>query len=301
MKASNIYVGINGATIALTSGKAIAAFPARKGEDKSYFLMESGKLATMKGARINGIGVPRFLKDHGFEVAQPGDSNAELVADLLDVLEGTTLVETASRTKASELQREFGGKDCIFVPFDEDQPTAAVKVEEPNGIQHVHFDLVSGFSSGSVGIDYLPSSNLGSDIVLSSGWLVGPDGDSHSMPRNTEYGGTVERAVYVICNCGLGSLVGAKNLTMDESAPEDAPFPRGLLELAVANGDVVQVGITAGDELGVVYRRAGEALYSRSGMTKPRLGEVIGCIAAVLVRVAELDAAPVKKAPKKAS
>jgi len=301
MKASNIYVGINGATIALTGGKAVAAFPARKGEAQSYFLMESGKLVVVKGARINGVGVARFLKESGFEVALPGDSNAELVADSLDVREGTKLVETASRKKASELQRTFGGKACVFVPFDEDKPAVTVVVEERSGIEHVLFDLASGFSSGAVGIDYVPTSKLGSDIALSSGWVVGPDGDANSMPRNTEYGGTIELAVYVICNSGLGSLVGAKNLAMDVTAAEDAPFPRGLLEFVVANGDLVQVGITGGDELGVVYRRGGEVLYSRSGLTKPRLGEVIGCIAAVMVRVAELDAAPVKKALKKAS
>lgn len=300
MKISNIYVGLNGATIGLSSGKAIAAYPARKGDDRSHFLMESGKLVQVKGARINGIGVARYLKENGFGLAQPDDLNAQRVADLLDVLEGTKLVETASRTKAVELQRIFGGLDCTFVPFDETRAITPIKVDEPNGIQHLLFDLETGFSSGGVDIEYVPGSDLGSTIALSSGWIVGPEGDAGSMPRNTEYGGTVERAVYIICQCGLGTLVGAQHLEMDESAPADAAFPRGMLQFAVENGDVVQVGIDAGDELEVVYQREGKTLYSRSGMTHPRLGEVIGCIAAVLVRVAELDAVPIKKVARKA-
>ncbi|MBC8737322.1 hypothetical protein F6X40_10935 [Paraburkholderia sp. UCT31] len=301
MKVSNVYVGINGATIGLTSGKAIAAYPARKGEDKSHFLMESGKLVQVKGARINGVGVPRFLKESGFELAQPGDSNAERVADLLDVREGTELVEAASQTKAAELQKKFAGQDCTFVPFDESRPCVTVKVEAPRNSRSMLLDLSTGFSSGVIDIAYVPGRDIGMEVALSSGWLVGPAGDAGSMPRNTDYGGIVEKAVYVICNCGLGALVGAQNLVPLDNAPEDAPFPRGLLEIAQANGDIVQVGITGVDELEVVYRRAGEVLYSRSGMAKPRLGEVIGAIAAVLVRVGELDAPPVKKALKKTS
>jgi hypothetical protein len=300
MKLSNIYVGLNGATIGLSSGKAIAAYPARKGDDRSHFLMESGKLVQVKGSRINGIGIARYLKEHGFGLAQPDDLNAQRVADLLDVLEGTKLVETASRTKAAELQRLFGGQECTFVPFDESRAITSIKVDAPNGIQHLLFDLETGFGSGGVDIEYVPSSDLGSTIALSSGWIVGPEGDAASMPRNTEYGGTVERAVYIICQCGLGTLVGAQHLEMDENAPVDTPFPRGMLQFAVESGDLVQVGIDGGDELGVVYQRNGQILYSRSGMTYPRLGEVIGCIAAVLVRVAELDAVPVKKAERKA-
>jgi len=301
MKQEQIYVGINGATLTLTKGKAVAVFPPRKGENGSHMLLESGQVVKVSGTRINGVGVPRYLKENGFALAEPGNALAARLADLVDIRDGTDLVEAASRVQAAELQRKFAGQTCTFVPFDESQPSVAVQVQESKGSQAISFDLRAAFSSGTVGIAYVPGGRLGLEIALSAGWLVGPDGDVGSMPRNTEYGGLVEQAVYVICNCGLGTLVGARNLVADDEAPVDAPYPRGLLEFAVANGDRVQVGGTGCDELEVVYRRAGDVLYSRSGMTKARLGEVIGDIAAVMVRVGEMDARPAKKAGTKAA
>ena len=301
MKQEQIYVGIDGATLALTKGKAVAVFPPRKGETASHMLLESGQAVKVAGTRINGVGVPRYLKEHGFALAEPGNALAARLADLVDVQDGTDLVEAASQTKAAELQQQFAGQACTFVPFKEAEACVAVQVKEPKGHQTISFDLRHGFSSGTVEIVYVPGGRLGTELALSSGWLVGPDGDADSLPRNTEYGGLVEQAVYVICNCGLGSLVGALNLKADAAAPVDAPYPRGLLEFAVATGDRVQVGSTGCDELEVVYRRAGEVLYSRSGMSNARLGEVIGDIAAVMVRVGEMDARPAKKAGKKSA
>ena len=301
MKANNILVGINGATLTLTKGKAVAALPPQKGENFSYMLMDSGQLAKVQGSRINGVGVARFLKENGFELAQPGDPLAAKLADLVDIREGTALVEEASVKKTAELQRQFAGQTCTFVPFDEERPSEVVTIEAPRGGTITSFDLTSGFSSGAVQTEYRPGSTFGMDLPLSSGWLVGPDGDATEMPRNSSYGGLVERAVYVICNTGLALLVGAKNLVMDDNAAESAPYPRGLLELALPNDDRIMVGISGGDELEVAYLREGYTLYSRTGMTHPRLGEVIGAIAAVMVRVGELDAEPVKKPRKKAA
>ena len=301
MKQEQIYVGINGATLTLTKGKAVAVFPPRKGENGSYMLLESGQAVKVRGTRINGVGVPRYLKENGFALAEPGNVLAARLADLVDIQDGTDLVEAASQTRAAELQRQFAGQACTFVPFDESQTSVSVQVLEPRGSQTISFDLTAAFSSGTVGIAYVPGGRLGSELALSAGWLVGPDGDAGSVPRNTEYGGLVERAVYIICNCGLGTLVGARNLVADDESPVDAPYPRGLLEFALANGDRVQVGSTGCDELEVVYRRAGDVLYSRSGMTNARLGDVIGNIAAVMVRVGEMDARPAKKAKNKAA
>lgn len=303
MKASNIFVGINGATLALTKGRAVAVFPPQKGGDAvSYALMESGKLARIAGARWNGVGVPRYLKENGFELVDlqvnPGADLAVRLADMLDVQEGLKLVEAASETKATELQRDFARQSCTFVPFDETKASSAVKIEAPGYSRTVSFDLVEGFSSGAVRIDYVPGSNLGFDLAMSAGWLVGPTGDAAAMPRNTEYGGTVEKAVYVICNCGLGTLVGERNLVADA---RNAAFPRGLMKFALENGDVVRVGVDGGDDLRVAYFRGEEIQYIRSGMYEVRLGDVIGAIAAVIVRVREKDAAKTKKAMKKAA
>ncbi|KWA83964.1 hypothetical protein WL29_21595 [Burkholderia ubonensis] len=294
-------MGVNGATLTLTKSKAVAALPPQKGENFSYMLTQSGQLAKVPGGRICGVGVARYLKENGFAQAHPGDPVASKLADLIDIQEGIALVEAASVQKAAELQRQFAGQVCTFVPFDEERPSEAVTVAVPRSGTVTSWDLTSGFSSGTVETEYRPGSPYGMSLALSSGWLVGPDGDASQMPRNTGYGGLVERAAYIICNTGLAQLVGAKNLMMDETAAENAPYPRGLLELVRPNGDRIQVGIDAGDEVGVAYQRGGALLYSRAGITQPRLGEVIGAIAAVMVRVGEMDAEPVKTPRKKAA
>lgn len=306
MKTQKIYVRVNGATLQLSNGRAVAVYPPQKGEPVSYMLTESGKMVAVKGARIQGVGIPRFLQDNGFALARPGDEAAARLADLLDVKEGTKLVEEASYKRVAEIQRSFANQEALFVPFDEEKIVVPIKVDAPQGRQTSSFDLTTGFSSGCVHVGYIPG--VGSDIAIASGWILGTAGSADRMLRNTEYGGLMERAVYVICNSGLGTLVpGYEHLAMPSSTTVDDPFPRGMMAFTLANGDLVQVGADGGDDLSVKYWRMSEdgtqktQLYSRTGMTHPRLGEVIGCIAAVLVRVAELDAQPVRKATKKAA
>lgn len=298
MKASKIYVGVNGATLSLTNGKGVAVYPAQKGDKESYILMDSGKKAVLKGSRINGVGVARFLTENGFALAEPGNSQAAILADMLDCQDGTKLVEEASQRKAAQLQHRFANQVCTFVPFASEKPVLQVTVTEPRGFTSVMFDMLSGFSAGVVQIEHIPGSGM-LDASTSAGWLVGPDDDATVMPRVSEYGGIVEHAAYVICHSGLATLVGDPHMHMDDDAAVDAPFPRGSLVLALENGDRIQVGIDAADELVVHYVRDGSVLYSRTGMTKPRLAEVIGDIAAVMVRVRDLDAAPAKKKAKK--
>lgn len=294
MKASKIYVGVNGATLSLTNGKGVAVYPAQKGDKESYILMDSGKKATLKGARINGVGVARFLSENGFALAEPGNPHAAILADMLDCHDGTKLVEEASQLKAAQLQKRFANQVCTFVPFASEKPMVQVTVTEPRGFTSVHFDLVTGFGSGAVQLEHSPGSGM-FDASICAGWLVGPDDDATVMPRVSEYGGIVEHAAYVICHSGLASLVGEANMHMDYDATVDAPFPRGVLELALENGDRIQVGINAVDDLVVRYVRGGNVMYSRTGMTRPRLAEVIGDIAAVIIRARDLDATPVKK------
>ncbi|KVP16884.1 hypothetical protein [Burkholderia ubonensis] len=303
MKANQVYVGVNGATLALSGGnKAVAVYPAAKGAAKSYLLLDTGRISILKGARINGVGVARFLKENGFALAQPGDPMAAKLADYLDTQEGLELVEAASIKKAQALQQELQGKTCTFVPFEESRPIVEVVVTARAGYMATSFDLVNAFSSGTVETAFDVKNGLGSDLALSAGWLVGPTGDATKMPRNTDYGGPVEHAVFVMCNCGLGAIVGEQNLVMaGEDAGEEVEYPRGKLEIALTNGDHLRVAINGGDEPEVTYFRDGAPLYSRTGMYGTRLGEAVGAIAAVLVRVAELDAEPVKKSRKKAA
>lgn len=308
MKTSKIYVAGAAGPLKLGSGAvAVAVYPAQPGNAESYLLLGNGTMSRMPGARIAGVGVKRYLEDQGFALAEPGNELAESLADKLDIREGCTLVEQALAGRAQELQRRYGGQYCTVVPFDASKPSYSAEVEPYRGTTTTVLGLGNSFSSAMVSTKYESGFSYGANLSLVS--LVGPDGgDPETTPRCTEYGGLVEHAVFVICNSGLGTLVGAQNLVMPEDAPVDIEFARGELLMAFKSGDKLRVGIDAGDELHVQYIRNSQVLYSRQGLegqghrNAPVLGSAIGSIAAVLVRVAELDAVPVKVArkPKKA-
>lgn len=301
MKTNKIYVGMNGAALSFQSGsKGVAVYPAQKGEKKSYVLLSTGKITSFGDKRINGLGIARYLTENGFVLAQPGDINAEKLADAVDREEGRALVGTASVEYAQALQAKYAGQVCTFVPFDADKPVRSEQVKHRDGGVRWAADLHAGFNAGVVETEYVAGRGT-MDASLGEGWLVGPEEDASLVPRNTEYGGLIERAVFLICNSGLGALVGAKNLEMDDESTKDATYPRGKLTVALANGDSLVVGSTGGDELGATYYRDGVMLYERIGMTEPRLGDVLADIMAVVVRVKDMDAAPVKKARKKAA
>lgn len=290
MKTSKIYVGKNGATLALSSGAhAVAVYPAQKGETKSYLLLETGQLSHLTGSRIDGKGVARYLAENcQFEPAEAGNAHAEVLADLLDMREGTERVRLNSIQQAARINAKFNGQRCTFVPFDPDRKPVTVEVQQPIGYTTSHADLASGFSSGAVNLKF---GALGSCCSLADGWILGPDESLDSVPRLTGYGGVIEHAVFTIVNCGFGSLQGPKNL---ELGPTDV-FPRGSLTIKMACEDLIQVGVDALDLLAVKYIREGTVVYSRGEMPSLKLGDVIGAIAAVFVRVGELDAQPVKK------
>ena len=302
MKTTQIYVGVNGGTLTcFSAGSVVAVYPAPKGTDKSYLLLETGKIGVLKGARIGGVGIPRYLKENGFELAKTGNENAAKLADYLDVQEGSALVSDALTKVAGELQQRLSGKTCTFVPFDPDQAIRQVEVEANCRSTCVRFDLVSGFNCAMVKTTYTPGSGY-MDVALSEGWLVGPDVDVTTLPRMTEDKQLIEHAVFAMCAGGLGTLVGAQNLVWDDNPAEDALYTRGMLEVALVNGDRLQVGGTSDDRLATQYLREGVVVYSRiDSFSAPKLGPVIGDIAAVLVRVAEMDAEPLKKALKKAA
>lgn len=301
MKANKILVGANGAVLALTGGNGVAVYPAQKGDDHSMVLLDSGKVVRLKGARIQGVGVTRYLTEHGFVPGTLDDPQVAKLADAMDEIDGLKLVEKASNAQAEKLQRELAGKTFRFVPFEEAQPIETVVVEQPGSFRTYSMDIADAITCGSVSVEYTPGSRVGTSISLSKGWIAALDGSPLDCPRVTEYDGPVGHAAYVICNVGLATLVGEPHLAMDEDAAEDAPFPRGKLELQLSNDDRIQIGIDGGDELVVMYQRAGETLYTRNGISGTRLGTVVGSIAAVMVRVAALDALKAKKPLKKAA
>lgn len=301
MKTSKIFVGVNGATLAGFSSPVVAVYPVQKGGKESYMLLEGGKIGVLKGARINGKGVPTFLKENGFELAQPGNKLAEKLADFVDTQEGQQLVSDATFKKCGEFQQQFAGKTCTLVPFDPSRPVRKVDVEHANGMVSMIGDFTTGFTSGAVKTAYVPGSGDLDSISPTKGWLVGPEGDAN-LPRVKD-DELIEHAVYTMCNSGLGTLVGEKqHLDENEHMPPNGLFYKGPLQMALTNGDRLLVGGTSDDMLAVQYLRNGAVLYQRvAHISAPKLGPVIGDIAAVLVRVAEMDAQPVKKASKKAA
>jgi hypothetical protein len=301
MKAKKIFVGINGTTPRIGDCVALAVYPVQKGGNTSHVLADSGAVRPLKGARINGVGVARYLTEHGFELAQPGNEAAGKLADWLDAEEGRNLVSEALSLAAGALQKKFGGLTCTFVPFDSSKEIRQVQVEANCVSTSVRFDLLAGFSSAMVKTVYQPGAGY-MDVALCDGWLVGPDVDASKLPRMTDAKELIEHAVYAMCVGGMGTLVGAQNLVPAENPAVDALYTRGMLEVALMNGDRLLVGGTSDDLLATQYLRDGSVLYSRVGsISAPKLGAVIGDIAAVLVRVKEMDAEPVKKALKKAA
>lgn len=301
MKKSEIYTG---GILAFTSGETgIAVYPAQKGTSHSMVLTKSGKLVKMPGARIAGVGVPRYLQSNGFSLASPDDQAACDLADLLDMEDGVQLLEDASRRQAENYQAWLAGKSMKLVPYDAEKPVqqVAFRAVQSGVLTVAHLD--AGLSLAGMRIEYLPS--LGDSLDLLDGWVIGLDEDESASARNTEYGGSVELACYLLCNAGLAVLDGHKNLADGIEEVADVPFPRGFLRMRVtdvrpeAANDVLVVGITATDELEVVYERDGQAIYRRHGLQGVKMRKVVGSIAAALVRVREMDADVAKVKTKK--
>lgn len=292
MKKSEIYTG---GTLAFASGQVgIAVYPAQKGTPYSMVLTRAGKLVKMPGTRIQGLGVPRYLQSQGFSLAGPDDQAACDLADLLDVEAGIKLLEDASRRQAENYQAWLAGKSMKLVPYDAEKPVQQVAFQAARSgyLTVAHMD--TGLSLAGMRIEYLPSK--GDTVDLLDGWVIGLDEDESASARNTEYGGSVELACYLLCNAGLAVLDGHKNLADGIEEVAEVPFPRGFLRMRVtdvrpeAANDVLVVGITATDELEVVYERDGQAIYRRHGLQGVKLSKVVGSIAAALVRVRDLDA-----------
>lgn len=297
MKLKQIYVLTNPATagLAFSAGKVMAALPPKKGDKGFFVLLENGTIRFVTSVRINGKGISRVLQEVGYSLAGPDHEDALKLADGADVREGTKLVESKGMEHAASLQATLAGKRCTYVPFDPAKPACDVIVDSDLRLVSTMVDMQAGISFGLVRIEKaIPS--VGSSIPPGKGWLVEEDVDASKLPRWSAHGDLVEHAVYTICNHGFGQLEGPSNMVFDIDAPEDAQFPRGVLRIRLVNGDLLVVGADALDTLQVVYHRAGEVVYQREGLEGLSLGAAIGSIAAVLVRVAEMDAQPTKRA-----
>ncbi|MCA3058972.1 MAG: hypothetical protein ING60_04015 [Rhodocyclaceae bacterium] len=206
--------------------------------------------------------------------------------------------------EAGRLSQRYAGKTCRYQPFDPDKETKLIQVSDNRGFQTM---LISAeIMAGVVNGDYVAGDEYALSADLSAGWLVDMDTDIANLPRSTEYGGLIEHAVFMIVNSGIGKLNGSTSLQLDVHAPVDASFPRGSMTIGLANSqDQLVVGIDALDQLVAQYIRDGRIVYERTGLghqstQRLHLGVAVGSIAAVLVRVADLDAAASKKTKKAA-
>jgi hypothetical protein len=305
MKIEQIYVGANGAEInlPLTGGaKPTAVFPPQNGVNKTLFLLDSGKIAQMKGARINGIGVKRWLAEHGLVPATAGHEAAERLADYLDIQEAVPLVEDAMTKRALAIQDTQIGKTLRIVPFDRSKKGRSIIVE---GSAYRTVTTMLGFGVGISGACVRADNtamraggaSYAADACLTEGWVVTEEEDIADFPQPSEYGDLLETASYVICNSGLAKLGARKHLEGEEAGTE-----RGSMALELPEGESIVVGVDAMDELVVRYLdAAGQCVYERHGLEDVRLGAAVGSIAAVIVRVAEMRAAKPAKRMKKAA
>lgn len=300
MSKKPIYVLGEGAIpLMFTGGAAVAIRPIAKGEKLSVVLLEHGRMTSFTDQRINGLGIERYIQSLGYVVAAVGDKNADRLNVLAAVQEGLGLIESASVKHSVAIQKAFAGQRCTFVPFAADKATEDVVVEQYSGSTCVAYQIGGGLSSGCVKLDYSasPAGTRRFEVQLSEGWIAGPNDDAASFPRNSEYGGLVELAAFVIANSGVAILSENRNLLMPGDADaDDAPYPRGHLVLNMAEStDRIMVIIDGGDELHVNYvRDNGDVVCSHHGLEANHRGELtlpmtIGCIASVIVHARDLD------------
>lgn len=291
MKVQKIYVGGH---LTLNSGrKIVAVYPAQKGNPVNYLLSDQGVFSVLNGARIQGVGVPRFLESQGFSLAQPGDENAQALARYLDCKEGLKSFEAASATYAERIQSQLGGQRVQIIPFDSDEPIREATVRTERYFNRTVLDLSAGVSAGGVSLE--PEGTLRDTFTPLTGWLTPSSEEVPNFPRLTEYGGILEHACYALCSAELASLVGAPHLELAENADADEPFPRGYLTLQPKGSEGLEdrmvVGVNALDETVVSYRRQGQEIYRVERLPGVRLGDVIGFIWSARIHVQERDAA----------
>ncbi|MCE2722076.1 MAG: hypothetical protein LW865_02140 [Betaproteobacteria bacterium] len=307
MSKNLIYIiGPNGAQLKLQGDKhVVAILPAGKGDNGSAIITSEGKFSNLKGQRLYGIGVTRYVTELGYVPAPEGDANAAALADYVDMDVGRKMVQDASSNEAQRLHKLYGGMECSYVPFNPHHPTRRIKVNTSSSMC-VRMGIGIGFCSGIVPGEYVGDNNFITDAYLGDGWLVAPGVDPESAPRSSDYGGLVEHAVFILVGSGMGTIIGPASLQPDENAAEDAPYPRGKMVIGLTgSNDQVVVGINALDELVVEYVREDKVLYQRTGLGHKdtahlNVGVAVGSIAAVLARVADMDT-PVKKDARRAA
>lgn len=285
-----VLVSKDGAKLQLNNGEyGIAVLPAGKDDKASFVLTNRNRAVRITAKRINNVGVARFAADQGFVPAAENDPNAIRLLDLVDTNTGVDYVTDASYKEVLRLQQAYGGQHCLFVPFDPEKPIRNIQVRVNLGTRCTQ--ISSGISCSVLQGEYIPGDlSYTMDAVLSGGWVVPAGTDITKLPRSTEYGGVVELAMFIMSACGIGTLLDDGTLKPSEGEDVTDKYPRGRMAMKIAGTeDVLFVGIDAVDELQVEYVRDGNVIYKRSGLEGLREQDAVGSIAAVLVRVADMD------------
>lgn len=301
-----VYVAAEGGSfISLGSGvHVVAAVPPNRGDGDWGALTDSNRFARVRGERISGLGVETALSQIGYVKAEPSDKRAVKLLDELAARAGIKAVEEASKATAQRLTETLGGQKVTLVPFDATQAITEVEVAPPENFYSVVLGLGVGLSSGNVkAYAQINGDARMADFQVNSNWVVPAGQDPAAMPRVSDYGGPVEEAMFLLAATGLGTLIGEPHLRVLEDIPLDDQMPRGAMALQLEGGDVLAVGIDAGDELLVRLVRNGQVVRERSGLIE--LNGRIGLAAAVgsITAILALDAwanAPVKGAKSKA-
>lgn len=303
MKFDKILVpGTTGFLFSVAQGNVLAMYPIQKGEKYSYALLQSGKVISLTGARINGVGIPRYLAGLGYVPAEPGDANAEKLADNMDCRDGLALFESLATAYASKFQGIHALKPVTFIPFDPSGKIGSGKVAVPCLFSTHSIDFTTGLSSACVSMTEYHR-DLGSSLSLSEGWVIAGDCNPADYPRVTEYGKLAENAMFAMQNIGIGKVVGNPHMERNRSKT-DACFARGGLTMELPSGDLLKVGDNGLDIFQMEYVRGGNIIYTREDFYEIRRGflaNIIGAIMATLVHVQAVDAKPVKKPRKKAA
>lgn len=269
-----IFVGISGAKLALEGGRfAVAVCLPRPGCPTTYLLLDTGDLGSLDAPQFAGAtGELALATEASFEVAPVGHPDALRLADLIDVDQGLALAISSSIRKAVTIAETKNATHWTYVPFSAgEQPVAVVIKQHPE--LGTRTNVVEGFTSALVDVEPNPLHPLeGNAVAFSEGWLLPnpvPAGTVAQVPRLTD-ASVVAHAVFTICSCGLGTLAAAHTPV--------------AFKIQVSPDDVVKVEVSP-EHLVVAYWHASLLLYSRTCAIPSRMGDAVGAITAVLIRV----------------
>lgn len=279
MSKYEIFVGA-GARTARGSVTAVAIAP----KQPTYLINDSGQVSKLEGSRVDGQGHKKYFTNLGY-VTQKSGAQYEALMQHIAVVQGRKLVEEAIARKAALMQQCLSGQKVLVVPFYEATAFSAT-VDTPKGYTSQVFSSDTMLTDSPLRLKDIEGKPFGMDAGFTDYWFK-PDGATYPTPQVSEYGGVVERAVFVIVNSGLACFYSEDvHITMDPDS-EDTDTCRGYIKLTVTDSPTatITVGINAIDEVTVIYRKGDTTIVRVNGVSGPafNLGAVVGTIASALV------------------